>query len=93
MFIATFASNVHRLQQVIDAAQATNRRLALLGRSMVNVVKIASELGYLTVPDGMLVEAGRLAAWLPVGLPFSVPAARESPWLLYRGYLARITGM
>jgi ribonuclease J len=62
VFIATFASNVHRLQQVIDAAHATNRRLALLGRSMVNVVKIASELGYLTVPDGMLVEAGEIGS-------------------------------
>lgn len=62
VFVATFASNVHRLQQVIDAAQATNRRLALLGRSMVNVVKIASELGYLTLPDGMLVEAGEIGS-------------------------------
>ncbi|MCY9661256.1 ribonuclease J [Paenibacillus anseongense] len=62
VFIATFASNVHRLQQVIDAAQATNRQLALLGRSMVNVVKIASELGYLTVPDGMLVEAAEIGS-------------------------------
>lgn len=60
VFIATFASNVHRLQQVVDAAQATNRKLALLGRSMVNVVRIASELGYLTVPEGMLVEAGEV---------------------------------
>lgn len=62
VFIATFASNVHRLQQVIDAAQATNRRLALLGRSMVNVVRIASELDYLTLPDGMLVEAGEIGS-------------------------------
>lgn len=60
VFISTFASNVHRLQQVIDAAQVTNRKLALLGRSMVNVVKIASELGYLDVPEGMLVEAGEV---------------------------------
>ncbi|MDQ0872731.1 ribonuclease J [Paenibacillus sp. V4I3] len=60
VFISTFASNVHRLQQVVDAAQATNRKLALLGRSMVNVVRIASELGYLTVPEGMLVEAGEV---------------------------------
>ncbi|MDF2960626.1 MAG: rnjA [Paenibacillus sp.] len=56
VFISTFASNVHRLQQVIDAAHVTNRKLALLGRSMVNVVTIASELGYLTVPEGMIIE-------------------------------------
>ncbi|MFS0554135.1 ribonuclease J [Brevibacillus sp. 179-C9.3 HS] len=56
IFVSTFASNVYRLQQVIDAVQATNRKLALLGRSMVNVVKIASEQGYLHIPEDMLVE-------------------------------------
>ena len=56
IFISTFASNVHRVQQVVDAAQKTNRKLALLGRSMVNVVAVASELGYLTIPEGMLIE-------------------------------------
>ncbi|NRR20273.1 ribonuclease J [Brevibacillus sp. MS2.2] len=56
IFVSTFASNVYRLQQVIDAVEATNRKLALLGRSMVNVVKIASEQGYLHIPDDMLVE-------------------------------------
>lgn len=54
--VATFASNVHRVQQVIDAAYATNRKVTIIGRSMVNVVTIASELGYLNVPDGILIE-------------------------------------
>ncbi len=54
--VATFASNVHRLQQVIDAAAFTNRKLAVVGRSMVNVITIASELGYLHIPEGMLIE-------------------------------------
>jgi ribonuclease J len=54
--VATFASNVHRIQQVIDAAEATRRKLTVIGRSMVNVVNIASELGYLHIPDGMLIE-------------------------------------
>ncbi|GGH17987.1 ribonuclease J [Paenibacillus segetis] len=54
--VATFASNVHRVQQVIDAAYATGRKLTIIGRSMVNVVTIASELGYLNVPDGILIE-------------------------------------
>ncbi|WP_153721126.1 ribonuclease J [Sporosarcina cascadiensis] len=56
VFISTFASNVHRVQQVIDAAQKTGRKLALLGRSMNNVVNVASELGHLNIPDGMLIE-------------------------------------
>ncbi|CAH0119869.1 MULTISPECIES: ribonuclease J [unclassified Paenibacillus] len=54
--VATFASNIHRIQQVIDAAEATRRKLTVIGRSMVNVVTIASELGYLHIPDGMLIE-------------------------------------
>ncbi|AGA58164.1 hypothetical protein Theco_2042 [Thermobacillus composti KWC4] len=63
--VATFASNVHRIQQVINAAMATKRKLTVIGRSMVNVVAIASELGYLHIPEGMLIEpeeVGKMAA-------------------------------
>ncbi|CAG7602394.1 Ribonuclease J1 [Paenibacillus solanacearum] len=56
VIIATFASNIHRIQQVIDAAEVTRRKMTVIGRSMVNVVTIASELGYLRIPDGMLIE-------------------------------------
>ncbi|MNZ51807.1 Ribonuclease J 1 [compost metagenome] len=54
--VATFASNVHRIQQVIDAAYTTGRKVTIIGRSMVNVVSIAADLGYLNVPDGILIE-------------------------------------
>jgi ribonuclease J len=54
--IATFASNIHRIQQIIDACEATRRKMTVIGRSMVNVVSIASELGYLHIPDGLLIE-------------------------------------
>ncbi|NQX49260.1 ribonuclease J [Paenibacillus tritici] len=64
IFVSTFASNVHRLQQVVDAAGLTGRKLALLGRSMVNVVAVSKELGYLSIPEGMLVEPAE-AAKLP----------------------------
>ena len=57
VILSTFASNVNRLQQVVDAACKTNRKLALLGRSMVNVVSVALEQGYLNIPEGMLIEA------------------------------------
>ncbi|CAH1211219.1 MULTISPECIES: ribonuclease J [Paenibacillus] len=63
--VATFASNVHRIQQVINAAVVTGRKVAVIGRSMVNVVGIASELGYLEIPDGMIIEpeeVGKMAA-------------------------------
>jgi len=56
IIIATFASNVHRLQQAILAARQYGRKVAVVGRSMVNVVSIAHELGYLQIPDGTLVE-------------------------------------
>ncbi len=54
--VATFASNVHRIQQIINASIATRRKIAVIGRSMVNVVSIASELGYLHIPEGMIIE-------------------------------------
>lgn len=63
--VATFASNVHRIQQVINAAEATGRKVTVIGRSMVNVVGIASDLGYLEIPDGMLIEpeeVGKMSA-------------------------------
>lgn len=54
--VATFASNVHRIQQVINAAMETRRKITVIGRSMVNIVSVASELGYLNIPEGMLIE-------------------------------------
>lgn len=57
IFVSTFASNVNRVQQVVDAAIKTKRKLALIGRSMVNVVSVAIERGYLIVPDGMIIDA------------------------------------
>jgi len=56
VIVASFSSHVHRVQQVLDAANNNGRRVALLGRSMVRNMKIAADLGYLTVPDGVLVD-------------------------------------
>ncbi len=58
---ACFASHVHRVQQVLDAAVAHHRKVAYVGRSMVRNMAIAQELGYLTVPPGTMVEAKELA--------------------------------
>ncbi|MET1014347.1 MAG: ribonuclease J, partial [Paenisporosarcina sp.] len=65
LFVSTFASNVHRVQQVVDAAFQTNRKIALLGRSMVNVVSVALERGYLNVPEGMMIEAQEISRMDP----------------------------
>ncbi len=56
IIIATFASNVHRVQQIIDNAVRYGRKIAVSGRSMVNVVGKAMELGYLNVPDGVMID-------------------------------------
>jgi len=56
ILLATFASNVSRVQQAINSAYKYGRKVAIIGRSMINVVKISTELGYLTVPDGMLID-------------------------------------
>jgi len=56
VIVASFSSHVHRVQQVLDAAAANGRQVALVGRSMVRNIGIAAELGYLKVPDGVLVE-------------------------------------
>ncbi len=56
VIIATFSSNLHRIQQIIDAAAQDGRKVAISGRSMVNYVSIAHELNYLRVPEGVMVE-------------------------------------
>lgn len=56
ILFATFASNVHRLQQVVEAAIRTGRKIAIVGRSMEKVFVIGQELGYIRVPDGMMID-------------------------------------
>ena len=57
VIVASFSSHVHRVQQVIDAAVANNRKVALVGRSMVRNMQIAQTMGYLTVPAGVLIDS------------------------------------
>lgn len=56
IIVATFASNIHRVQQIIDVAQSLGRKVALSGRSLENVVAVSRDLGYLKVPDGILID-------------------------------------
>ncbi len=60
IIVATFASNIHRLQQVIDASKRHGRKVCLTGRSMLKIAKIAKELGYLELDEDMLVEPEEL---------------------------------
>ena len=61
VIVASFSSHVHRVQQVLDAAVANDRKVVLMGRSMVRNMGIAADLGYLIVPDGVLIEAKKAA--------------------------------
>ena len=65
IIVACFASHVHRVQQVLDAAAAHGRRVGYVGRSMVRNMAIAQDLGYLRVPPGVMVEAKELASLPP----------------------------
>lgn len=65
IIISTFASNVNRVQQIVHATIKSNRKLALLGRSMVNVIKVARERGYIEIPDWMLIEARDVKQYPP----------------------------
>lgn len=65
IIVATFSSNVHRIQQVIDAALKYDRKVAVIGRSMVNVVNIAKELGYLKAPEGEIIDIDETHNYTP----------------------------
>ena len=56
IIITTFSSNVHRVQQIINTSYSHGRKVAILGRSMVNVIGAAAELGYMDLPDGVLID-------------------------------------
>ena len=59
IIIATFSSNVHRIQKIIDLARVCNRKVAISGRSMVNVVDLATEMGYIKVPANTIVDLNK----------------------------------
>ncbi len=65
IIVACFASHVHRVQQVLDAAEAHGRKVALIGRSMVRNMGVARDLGYLRVPAGLMVDSREIEEWPP----------------------------
>lgn len=65
IIVATFSSNIHRIQQIIYEAERCGRKVAISGRSMENVVSIAEELGYLTVPENLLIDIDTIKNYSP----------------------------
>ncbi len=83
--IATFSSNVHRVQQIINVSARHGRKVAITGRSMINIVAAAVELGYMTVPDGVLVDIGEIRRYKPEELTLVTTGSQGEPMsALYR---------
>ena len=61
--VATFASNVHRVQQIVDAAVENNRKIAVCGRSMINIISTAVELGYIQCPDNIFIDIDMIGSY------------------------------
>ncbi len=83
--IATFSSNVHRVQQIINASAAHGRKVAVTGRSMLNILGAAIELGYMNVPDGLLIDLAEIRRYKPEQLTLITTGSQGEPMsALYR---------
>ena len=79
MIIASFSTNILRIQQIVDLAVKTGRRIALSGRSMLNVVSIAMELGYLKIPQGVLVDIDQIGKYPPEKMVIITTGSQGEP--------------
>ncbi len=85
IIIATFSSNVHRVQQIINASAAYGRKVAITGRSMLNIVGAAVDLGYMHVPKGTLIDIGDIKKYPPHQLTIITTGSQGEPMsALYR---------
>ncbi len=85
LIITTFSSNVHRVQQIINTAANHGRKVAVLGRSMVNVIGAAAELGYMELPDGVLIDINDIKRYRPEDVALITTGSQGEPMsALYR---------
>ena len=85
IIIATFSSNVHRVQQIIDTSARHGRKVAITGRSMLNVVGAATELGYMDIPEGVLIDISEIKRYRPEELTIVTTGSQGEPMsALYR---------
>lgn len=83
--IATFSSNVHRVQQIIDTSARHGRRVAITGRSMLNIVGAATELGYMSFPEGVLIDISEIKRYRPEQITIITTGSQGEPMsALYR---------
>ncbi|MEE1002167.1 MAG: ribonuclease J [Acutalibacteraceae bacterium] len=79
IIVATFSSNIHRMQQIIDEAVRCGRKVAVSGRSMVNVVDVATRLGYLSIPQGVLIDMKEINQYMPHQLVIITTGSQGEP--------------
>ena len=85
LIITTFSSNVHRVQQIINTSYNHGRKVAILGRSMVNVIGAAAELGYIDLPDGVLIDVRDIGRYRPEDITLITTGSQGEPMsALYR---------
>ena len=85
LIITTFSSNVHRVQQIINASHNHGRKVAILGRSMINVIGAAVELGYMDLPDGVLIDISDIKRYRPEDITLITTGSQGEPMsALYR---------
>lgn len=83
--ISTFSSNVHRVQQIIDVAARHKRKVAITGRSMLNIIGAAVELGYMNVPEGVLIDIAEIRRYSPHEVTLVTTGSQGEPMsALYR---------
>ena len=83
--ISTFSSNVHRVQQILNISARHGRKVAVTGRSMINIVSAAVELGYMKVPEGALIDIGDIKRYKPEELTLITTGSQGEPMsALYR---------
>ena len=79
IIVTTFASNVHRIQQVINTAEKYGRKVAIVGRSMVNNIKISSQLGYINIPEDILIEMEEINKYPPEKIVIATTGSQGEP--------------
>jgi len=79
IIVTTFASNVHRIQQAIHTAVKYDRKVAIVGRSMVNNVKISHQLGYIDIPEGTLIEMEEISKYPPERILIATTGSQGEP--------------
>lgn len=79
IIIATFSSNIHRVQQIVNCAVKTGRKIAVFGRSMLNVISTAMELGYLKMPEGLIIDIDAMNRFPPEKIVLITTGSQGEP--------------